>query len=129
MFGTNVALQLARIRNIFVTMNATYSHFQDLYRINPSKVLAVRAIFDAYSLSPDDRDEAVARYRIIVSDVFTEGRPSSGLENRFAVPGRAVEGVPNGEYQTFLPNESAVGSILYSMNCENVWRRNPVAIT
>ena len=52
-----------------------------------------QAAFQDYALSPDDRNEAIARYVMLGNDGSSE-------------------------------EEKTVEGILYSINCENVWRRD-----
>ena len=69
---------------------------------------AARSVFDGYALSPEDRDEAVGRYMQLANT-----GSSGNNENKFVM-------------LTYMLEENAVESILYSINCENVWRRNTV---
>lgn len=65
-----------------------------------------QSVFAKYSLSPEDRDEAVAQY------VRIGGNQLMG-ENKTGNP--AVMGTLEG---------ATVERILYSMYCEHVWRRD-----
>jgi hypothetical protein len=84
---------MIEIKYILCAMRTMDPQIQTLLHKNPSRVLAAEAIFNTYSLSPDDRDEAVARYLSIADD-------------------RSFEG------------QKTVETVLYSLDCENVWRRN-----
>jgi hypothetical protein len=65
---------------ILSTMTVIDPRVQTLLHQDPSRVLVARTMFDAYSLSPDDRDKAVARYILGTVKDSSRAFVSGGIE-------------------------------------------------
>jgi len=102
--GMIVAINLKKPQS-FDTMSITDPAIKGLIR-------AARSIFEDYALSPADIDEAVERYLRFFS--------GDSLGNLRLTPESSLAMVQSNSF--FEPK--AVESVLYSMNREDVWRRN-----